>query len=44
LRDLAPVLAAAPQIERVTVGRSLISRAILVGLDRAVRDFRERLD
>jgi len=43
MRDLATVLAAAPGIERVAVGRSLISRAILVGLDRAVRDFRERL-
>jgi pyridoxine 5-phosphate synthase len=43
LRDLDPVLAAAPQIERIAVGRSLVSRAILVGLDRAVRDFRERL-
>ena len=44
LRDLGTVLAAAPGIQRVAVGRSLISRAILVGLDRAVRDFRERLD
>ena len=43
MRDLTTVLAAAPGIERVAVGRSLISRAILVGLDRAVRDFRERL-
>jgi pyridoxine 5-phosphate synthase len=43
MRDLAGVLAAAPAVERVAVGRSLISRALLVGLDRAVRDFRERL-
>jgi len=43
LRDLGTVLAAAPEIQRVAVGRSLIFRAILVGLDRAVRDFRERL-
>jgi pyridoxine 5-phosphate synthase len=43
MRDLATVLAAAPAIQRVAVGRSLISRAILVGMDRAVRDFRERL-
>jgi pyridoxine 5-phosphate synthase len=43
LRDLCPLLAAAPRIERIAVGRSLVSRAILVGLDRAVRDFRERL-
>ena len=43
MRDLPAVLAAAPVIQRVAVGRSLISRAILVGLDRAIRDFRERL-
>ena len=43
MRDLPTVLSAAPVIQRVAVGRSLISRAILVGLDRAVRDFRERL-
>jgi len=43
MRDLGGVLGAAPAIQRVAVGRSLISRAILVGLDRAVRDFRGRL-
>lgn len=43
MRDLASVFAAAPAVQGVAVGRSLISRAILVGLDRAVRDFRERL-
>jgi pyridoxine 5-phosphate synthase len=43
MRDLGTVLDAAPVIQRVAVGRSLISRSILVGLDRAVRDFRERL-
>jgi pyridoxine 5-phosphate synthase len=43
LHSLDGVLAAAPVIQRVAVGRSLISRAILLGLDRAVRDFRERL-
>ena len=43
MRDLGTVLAAAPVTQRVAVGRSLICRAILVGLDRAVRDFRERL-
>ena len=42
-RDLATVLAAAPAVQRVAVGRSLIARALLVGLDRAIRDFRERL-
>jgi pyridoxine 5-phosphate synthase len=43
MRDFSTVLAAAPAIDRVAVGRSLISRALLVGLDRAVRDFRERM-
>jgi pyridoxine 5-phosphate synthase len=43
LRSLDGVLAAAPVIQRVAVGRSLLSRAVLLGLDRAVRDFRERL-
>jgi pyridoxine 5-phosphate synthase len=43
LRDLPVVLAAAPAVQGVAVGRSLISRAVLVGLDRAVHDFRERL-
>ena len=43
LRSLDGVLAAAPVIQRVALGRSLLSRAILVGLDRAIRDFRERL-
>lgn len=43
MRDLASLFAAAPAIQGVAVGRSLISRAVLVGLDRAVRDFRERL-
>jgi pyridoxine 5-phosphate synthase len=43
LRDLPVVLAAAPAIQGVAVGRSQLSRAVLVGLDRAVRDFRERL-
>jgi pyridoxine 5-phosphate synthase len=43
LRDLAPALAAAPVTERVCVGRALVARAALVGVERAVRDFRERL-
>lgn len=43
LRDLPLVLAAAPVIERVTVGRSFAARAQLVGVDAAVRAFRERL-
>jgi pyridoxine 5-phosphate synthase len=43
MRDLASLFAAAPAVQGVAVGRSLISRAVLVGLDRAIRDFRERL-
>jgi pyridoxine 5-phosphate synthase len=37
------VLAAAPAIEIVTVGRSLVARSLLVGLDRAIRDCRALL-
>ncbi len=43
LRDLAGVLGAAPVAERVCVGRAFVARAQLVGVERAVRDFRERL-
>jgi pyridoxine 5-phosphate synthase len=43
MRDVDGVLRAAPVAERVVAGRFLISRAILVGLDRAIRDFREHL-
>jgi hypothetical protein len=43
LRDLAGVLAAAPVAERVCVGRAFVARAQLLGVERAVRDFRERL-
>jgi len=41
LRDLAPLLAAAPVAERVVVGRAFVGRALLVGVERAVRDLRE---
>jgi pyridoxine 5-phosphate synthase len=34
------VVAAAPASERLAVGRRVIERALLVGLDRAIRDFR----
>jgi pyridoxine 5'-phosphate synthase PdxJ len=43
LRELPLVLAAAPVIERVAVGRAFVARAQLVGVERAVRAFRERL-
>jgi pyridoxine 5-phosphate synthase len=33
------LLAVAPSIERVACGRALIERSLLVGMDRAVRDF-----
>jgi pyridoxine 5'-phosphate synthase PdxJ len=42
-RDLATVLAAAPVAERIGVGRAFVARALLVGVERAVRDLRERL-
>jgi len=37
--SVAELLAAAPGIERVACGRALVERSLLVGLDRAVRDF-----
>lgn len=43
VRDLAPVLAAAPVAERAVVGRAFVARALLVGVERAVRDLREAL-
>ncbi len=42
-RNVAEVLEAAPSAERVVFGRGLARRALLVGLDRAVRDFRDRM-
>ncbi|HPG26536.1 MAG: pyridoxine 5'-phosphate synthase [Spirochaetaceae bacterium] len=42
-RNVREVLAAAPAAERVVFGRSLARRALLVGLDRAVRDFADRM-
>ena len=38
---LPALLGAAPSLEWVCAGRALAERAMLVGLDRAVRDFRE---
>jgi pyridoxine 5'-phosphate synthase PdxJ len=43
LRDLQGVLAAAPVVERVTVGRAFVARALLVGVERSVQALRERL-
>jgi pyridoxine 5-phosphate synthase len=42
-RNLRDILEAAPSAERVVFGRGLARRALLVGLDRAVRDFRDRM-
>lgn len=42
-RNVGEVLAAAPSAERVVFGRGLARRALLVGLDRAIRDLRERM-
>ena len=39
-RALPEVIQAAPAAERVAVGRAALSRAVLVGLDRALRDLR----
>jgi pyridoxine 5-phosphate synthase len=42
-RNAREVLDAAAGTSRIVFGRGLARRALLVGLDRAVRDFRERL-
>jgi pyridoxine 5-phosphate synthase len=41
--NVREILAAAPAAERVVFGRGLARRALLVGLDRAIRDFRDRM-
>lgn len=41
--SVSEVLAVAPAVATVSVGRALIARSLLVGLDRAVRDFLERI-
>ena len=42
-RNLREVIDAAPSAERIVLGRGLARRALLVGLDRAVRDHRDRM-
>jgi len=42
-RNVGSFLERAPAAERVTVGRAVIARALLVGMDRAVRDLRARI-
>lgn len=41
--NLASLLDAAPSLTWITVGRAFVERALLVGLERAVRSFRERI-
>jgi len=41
--NVAPV-AAIPQIEELNIGHSVISRAIFVGLEEAVRELRRAMD
>lgn len=42
-RRLRDLLAAAPVVEAVAIGRELIARALLVGVERAIRDLRAEL-
>ncbi len=42
-RNLRELINAAPSAERIVLGRGLARRALLVGLDRAVRDHRDRM-
>jgi pyridoxine 5-phosphate synthase len=43
LENVGPV-AAIPEIEELNIGHSIVSRALFVGLDRAVREMREAMD
>jgi pyridoxine 5-phosphate synthase len=42
-RNVRDVLDAAPSADRIVFGRGLARRALLIGIDRAVRDFRDRM-
>jgi len=42
-RSVAELIQAAPAVDRVAVGRAALTRAMLVGLDRALRDLRALL-
>jgi pyridoxine 5-phosphate synthase len=42
-RVLRELLEAAPAVERVAIGRAAIARALLVGLDRSVRDLKAQI-
>jgi len=37
-------VAALPEIEELNIGHSIVSRAVFVGIERAVREMRERID
>jgi pyridoxine 5-phosphate synthase len=41
--NVGPV-AALPEIEELNIGHSIVSRAVFVGIERAVREMRERID
>jgi pyridoxine 5-phosphate synthase len=43
VRNVAPV-AAIPEIEELNIGHSIVSRALFVGLDAAVREIRQAMD
>ncbi|MBW2273700.1 MAG: pyridoxine 5'-phosphate synthase [Deltaproteobacteria bacterium] len=42
--SVSEVLESAPASRRVSVGRALLRRSLLIGLDRAIRDFRALVD
>jgi pyridoxine 5-phosphate synthase len=41
--NVAPV-AAIPEVEELNIGHSIVSRSVLVGIERAVREMREAID
>jgi pyridoxine 5-phosphate synthase len=43
-RDNVPAIVAIPEMEELNIGHAIVSDAVLVGLDRAVRDFRAAVD
>lgn len=43
-RNIGEVLDAAPSVSRVAIGRSALARALLVGIDQAMRDLRARIE
>jgi len=43
-RDNVTPVAAIPEIEELNIGHHIVSRAVMVGMERAVREMRERID